>query len=90
MNKNKDKLDEGKILANLKNQYDECRRYYQKIHKKMRLLNSTYNGDLWRAVGAKFPPYQLLPDTNYVSFVTSNILASIYTVAKSAQIVSTA
>ena len=38
---NKDKLDEGKILANLKNQYDECRRYYQKIHKKMRLLNST-------------------------------------------------
>lgn len=90
MNKNKDKLDEGKILAKLKNQYDECRRYYQKIHKKMRLLNSTYNGDLWRAVGAKFPPYQLLPDTNYVSFVTSNILASIYTVAKSAQIVPTA
>ena len=90
MNKDKDKLDEGKILAKLKNQYDDCRRYYQKIHKKMRLLNSTYNGDLWRAVGAKFPPYQLLPDTNYVSFVTSNILASIYTVAKSAQIVPTA
>jgi len=55
----------------------------------MRLLNSTDQGDLWKALRAKFPPYQLLPDTNFVSYVKTNILASLYTVTKSAEIVPT-
>ena len=83
------KLEEDKLLAMLKNNYDYAKRYYAKEHRKMRLLDSTDKGELWKAIKAKFPPYQLLPDTNYVSYVKSNILASLYTVSKSAQLVPT-
>lgn len=83
------KLREDKLLAKLKANYEYCRRYYGKDHRRMRLLDATDKGELWKACHAKFPPYQLLPDTNFVSFVHYNILASIYTVAKSAQLVPT-
>ena len=82
-------FDERKLLAKLKENYEYCRQYYIREHRRMRLLDATDKGDLWKACRAKFPPYQLLPDTNYVSFVHYNILASIYTVAKSAQLVPT-
>ncbi len=82
-------LDEDKLLAKLKHDWDTCILHYAKVHKKMRLLNSTYNGDLWKAINAKFPPYQILPDTNWISYVASNLTASLYTVAKSAQLVAT-
>lgn len=84
----KNKL-EKKLLARLKHSYEYCKQYYLKEHRKMRLLDATDKGDLWKACKAKFPPYQLLPDTNFVSYVHYNILASIYTVAKSAQLVPT-
>lgn len=88
MNKKKE-FDSKVCLAELHNLYDVGRRYYRRIHRKMQLLNSTDNGDLWKAIKAKFPPYQLLPDTNWVSYVKENITASLYTVAKTAQIVPT-
>jgi hypothetical protein len=88
-----EKLDElraeEKILGKLKQNYEYCKQYYGKEHKRMRLLDATDKGELWKACHAKFPPYQLLPDTNFVSYVHYNILASIYTVAKSAQLVPT-
>ena len=80
---------EDKLLAKLKANYEYCKQYYGKEHRRMRLLDATDKGELWKACKAKFPPYQLLPDTNFVSFVHYNILASIYTVAKSAQLVPT-
>ncbi len=80
---------EDKICKKLKRNYEYCRQYYGKEHRKMRLLDATDKGDLWKACQAKFPPYQLLPDTNFVSYVHYNILASIYTVSKSAQLVPT-
>ena len=83
------KKDERKLLGKLKANYEYCKQYYGKEHRKMRLLDATDKGDLWKACGAKFPPYQLLPDTNFISYIHYNILASIYTVAKSAQIVPT-
>lgn len=52
----------------------------------MRMLDMTDRGDLWMAVGAKFPPYQILPDTNFVTYVKDNLTASLYTTAKSAEI----
>ena len=89
-NKNKEKdISETKLLESLRDKYALGKQYYGRIHKKMRLLDATDNGDLWNALGAKFPPYQLLPDTNFVSYVKSNILASLYTVAKSAEVVPT-
>jgi hypothetical protein len=55
----------------------------------MRLLDATDKGDLWKSIGSRFPAYQILPDTNWVSYVKNNILASIYTVSKSADIIHT-
>ena len=80
---------EDKICKKLKQNFEYCKQYYAREHRKMRLLDATDKGDLWKACKAKFPPYQLLPDTNFISYVHYNILASIYTVAKSAQLVPT-
>ena len=85
----KEKHAEDKLLKMLKHNYEYCKQYYMREHRRMRLLDATDKGDLWKACKAKFPPYQLLPDTNFVSFVHYNILASIYTVQKSAQLVPT-
>lgn len=82
-------FEEEKLLGKLKHNFEYCKQYYGKEHKRMRLLDATDKGELWKACRAKFPPYQLLPDTNFVSFVHYNILASIYTVSKSAQLVPT-
>lgn len=82
-------FEEEKLLGKLKHNFEYCKQYYGKEHKRMRLLDATDKGELWKACHAKFPPYQLLPDTNFVSFVHYNILASIYTVSKSAQLVPT-
>lgn len=82
-------FNEDRLLARMKEHYELGKRYYARVHKKMRLLNSTDQGDLWKALRAKFPPYQLLPDTNFVSYVKQNILASLYTVTKSAEVVPT-
>lgn len=81
--------EERKLLGRLKQNFEYCKQYYGKEHKRMRLLDATDKGELWKAIHAKFPPYQLLPDTNFVSYVHYNILASIYTVSKSAQLVPT-
>lgn len=55
----------------------------------MRLLDSVDRGDLWKALGAKFPSYQILPDTNHTTYVKTNLLASIYSVVKAAQVMPT-
>lgn len=81
--------DEKKILGKLKQYFNIGKQYYGNIHRRMKLLDSTDKGDLWKAIGAKFPPYHMLPDTNFVSKTKNYILASIYTVAKSSDIIPT-
>lgn len=88
-NEVQENLKQKELLAKLKGYYDTCVQYYTKEHKKMKLLDATDRGDLWKAIGAKFPKYQILPDTNHVSYVKNNILASIYTVTKGASIAPT-
>ena len=91
-NKPKDiaeKCDEKKLIAKLKGLYDLCKTYYEPYFKKMRLLDSVDSGDLWKSMKLKFPTYQILPDTNWVNYIKSNILASIYTITKSADILPT-
>ena len=85
----KEALKEKELLEKLKGYYDTCKQYYNREHKKMKLLDATDRGDLWKAIGAKFPKYQILPDTNHVSYVKNNILSSIYTVTKGASIAPT-
>lgn len=86
--KKKDLTDE-QILAMLKEFYDVSKQYYARDERRMRMLDMTDNGDRWKAIGAEFPPYQILADTNFVSYVKSNLLASLYTTAKSAEILPT-
>jgi len=62
---------------------------YAPEHRRMVLLDAIDKTDFWRAIGAKFPAYQVKPDSNFVSYVKENILASLYTVVKSASVTPT-
>ena len=55
----------------------------------MQVLDLTDRGGLWEALGAKFPSYQILPDTNHIAYIKNNLVASIYTVAKCAELLPT-
>lgn len=85
----KEREQDCHILARIKEDYDTCRTHYAKQFKRMRLLDATDRGELWKALKAKYPKYQILPDTNFVSYVKNNLLASIYTVMKGASIMPT-
>jgi hypothetical protein len=76
-------------ISKLKEYWDIMKQYYIPEQRKMRLLDSTDSGELWKALAANFPSYQILPDTNYVTYVKNNLLASIYTVTKSADVTPT-
>lgn len=76
-------------ITKLREQFDLCRQQYAKEHRRMQVLDLTDRGGLWEALGAKFPPYQILPDTNHVAYIKNNMIASIYTVAKCAELLPT-
>lgn len=76
-------------VAKLKEQFDLCKAQYTKEHRRMQVLDLTDRGGLWEALGAKFPPYQILPDTNHVAYIKNNMVASIYTIAKCADLLPT-
>lgn len=79
-------LPEGITVEVLKEYFTTGQTWYRKAFDRMRLLDAADKGRLWESLQAKFPPYQILPDTNNISWVKDNILASIYTVCKSAQL----
>ena len=76
-------------LADLKRNYDVALSNYTKIHRKMKILDATDRSRLWQAISAKFPKWQIQPDSNWVSYVKSNLVASIYTVTKGASLLPT-
>ena len=76
-------------LSKLREQFDLCKSQYTKEHRRMRVLDLTDRGGIWEALGAKFPSYQILPDTNHTSYIKSNMIASIYTIAKCADLLPT-
>ncbi len=73
----------------LKEYWDLMKQHYTRDQKRMRMLEQVDSSELWKAINAKFPAHQILPDTNFVSYVKSNIVASLYTVMKSASILPT-
>lgn len=85
-NEKKTTPDDKTILAKLKEHWDLGKQYYERDQRRMRILDMTDNGERWRAIGANFEPYQILPDTNGVSYVKDQLLASLYTTAKSAEV----
>lgn len=89
MSKKKEAPDSKATLGKLRRLYDTALSRYSAEHRHIKLLDATDNGQLWQALGVKFPPYQILPDTNWVSYVKSNLVSSIYTVAKAADLAPT-
>ena len=82
-------LPDGVCVEKLKEYFDIAKAEYSSAHRRAQKLDATDRGKLWEAVRAAFPKYQILPDTNYVAYVKNNILASIYTVGKSAKLLPT-
>ena len=80
---------EGITPADLKSYFEIGQQWYKRAFDRMRLLDAADKSRLWEALRAKFPSYQILPDTNNVSWVKDNILASIYTVGKTAHLLPT-
>ena len=82
-------LPEGTTLEQLQSNWDTAVVAHTTAFRRIRLLDAADRGRIWDALRAKFPQYQLLPDTNHVSYVKENIMASLYTVGKSAQLLPT-
>jgi len=79
-------LPEGVTLQDLKSNWDEALREYGPAFKRMRIIDGTYRGRLWKVIKASLPKDQILADTNHVAYVASNLLASLYSVGRSADI----
>lgn len=88
-NKDKTKLPDNVTLEQLKENWKEANTAYQPAFKRAQVLDATDRGKLWKAINAKFPKYQVLPDTNHVSYVKNNLLASLYSVGRSAELIPT-
>ena len=88
-NTNSTELPEGVCIEKLVEYFNIGKSGYSAAQRRARKLDATDRGKLWEAVRAAFPKYQILPDTNYISYVKNNILASIYTVGKSAKLIPT-
>ena len=76
-------------VEKLHEQFKLCEREYGREHRRMQVLDLTDHGGLWEALSAKVPAYQVLPDTNHVAYIKNNLIASIYTVAKCAELLPT-
>ncbi len=73
-------------LTMLKEFWDMANTEYAAIRKRFRLLDSADRSKLWEAITAKFPSYQVLPETNHINYIKENLVASLYTVGKYAEL----
>ena len=82
-----DLLPEGVTLQSIKDRIKDTDSRYTKVLERMRILDGTDRGKMWDVVKAKFPKYQLTPDSNWVNYIKENIVASIYTTGRYAELV---
>lgn len=82
-----DMLPEGINMQYLKDLYNVANEEYAGPRRRMFLLDGADRGQLWKTITAKFPSYQVLPETNHVNYIKENLLSSIYTVGKSALLI---
>ena len=80
-------LPEGVCLADIKARIKDTDTAYTKVLERMRMLDGADRGKLWQVINAKFPKYQLTPDSNWINYIKENILASIYTTGRYATLV---
>ena len=79
-------LPEGVTLQCIKDRIKDTDSKYTKVLERMRILDGTDRGKLWDVVKAKFPKYQLTPDSNWVNYIKENLVASIYTTGRYAEL----
>ena len=60
-----------RLLSKLRDNFRLANTEYSKVHRRMRKLDAVDNGDLWKTLAAKYPKYQILPDTNLTLRITS-------------------
>jgi hypothetical protein len=85
MNKGKT-LPKEIAIEQLTTNWDLSIAQYSRPFKRMKLLDAAARGRFWDAVNANLPSYQILPDTNHVAYIQQNLVASIYSVGKSARL----
>lgn len=73
-------------LSQIQDRIKETDTQYTKVLERMRILDGTDRGKLWDVVKAKFPKYQLTPDSNWVNYIKENLVASIYSTARYAEL----
>lgn len=79
-------LPKGITLDLLNSFFDMANDEYANIFKRMQLLDGADRSELWKTISAKFPKYQVLPETNHINFIKENLVANIYTVGKYAEL----
>ena len=77
-----DLLPEGVSLQSIKDRIKDTDSRYTKVLERMRILDGVDRGKMWDVVKAKFPKYQLTPDSNWINYIKENIVASIYTTGR--------
>ena len=77
------------LIGKLREYYSIAKSQYTTEVKRIKLLDAVDSTNVWKALHMTFPKHQILPDTNFVSYVKSNLVASIYTVAKAPTILAT-
>ena len=82
-----DLLPEGVTLQSIKDRIKDTDSRYTKVLERMRILDGTDRGKMWDVVKAKFPKYQLTPDSNWVNYIKENLVASMYTTGRYAELV---
>ena len=83
------KLPDNITIELLQSNWKEALTAYRPAFKRAQVLDATDRGKIWKAIRAKFPKYQVLPDTNHVAYVKNNLLASLYSVGRSATLTPT-
>ena len=81
-----DLLPKGVCLSDIKTRIKDTETQYTKVVKKMYILDGTDRGKLWNVIDAKFPAYQLTPDSNWINYIKENLVASIYTTGRYAEL----
>ena len=82
-----DLLPDNVSLQTIKDRIQDTDPRYLKVLQRMRILDGTDRGKMWDVVSAKFPKYQLQPDSNWVNYIKENLVASIYTTGRYAELV---
>ena len=79
-------LPKGVCLQSIKDRIKDTDSQYTKVLERMRILDGTDRGKLWDVVRARFPGYQLTPDSNWINYIKENLVASIYTTGRYAEL----